>query len=203
MYNDIDGDLYNLFNIIKTAHRAFIEAFDLILISRKLFADFINTDPADLNEIQRAVRFYYLLKVSFGGLNISYGYSKMQRPTLNLKTIDETIRAVHERLRTVYIEGESYENVIGRYDGQETFFYLDPPYYKTASYRFTLSLEDYEKLAGILATIEGRFILSINDHDAMRDVFKDFMIEEVEVGYSVGRASESRKKYGELLISNY
>ncbi len=203
VYNDIDGDLANLFNIIKTAHRAFIEAFDLILVSRKLFRDFINTDPDDLNEVQRAVRFYYLIKTSFGGKGYHFGYSKRDAARLSLLNIDETIKEIHARLKGVYIENESYDKVITRYDGPQTVFYLDPPYYQTATYRFTLTYEDYERLATILAAIEGRFLLSINDHESMREVFSDYNIEEVKVGYSVGRVSESRRQYGELLISNY
>jgi DNA adenine methylase len=67
IYNDIDGELVNFFRIVKNCHRAFLQAYDLMLVSRKLFTDFVNTDPADLDEIQRAVRFFYIIKTAFGG----------------------------------------------------------------------------------------------------------------------------------------
>ena len=44
--------------------------------------------------------------------------------------------ATHGR---VNVEKGSFEVVIKRYDGRETFFYLDPPYFETAGYRFDWS----------------------------------------------------------------
>jgi len=82
-------------------------------------------------------------------------------------------------------------------------FYLDPPYYQTAGYRYKVGIEDYQRLAEILAAIEGKFILTINDHEVMRDVFSGFRIDEVEVGYSISRKVEARRKFGELVIRNY
>ncbi|OPL11845.1 MAG: hypothetical protein AVO39_11805 [delta proteobacterium MLS_D] len=100
VYNDIDGDLVNFFRIVKNCHRAFLQAYDLMLVSRKLFTDFVNTDPEDLDEIQRAVRFFYIIKTAFGGKwdEPSFGYSRTGQPRLNLDTIYETISGVHNRL---------------------------------------------------------------------------------------------------------
>ncbi len=202
VYNDIDGDLVNFFRVVKNCHRAFIQALDWILVSRRLFRDFVNTDPADLDEIQRAVRFFYIIKTAFGGKWSSpvFGYAKTGKPTLNLDAVYETISAVHNRLRHVYIEEGTFEDTIRRYDGPETVFYLDPPYYETAGYRHKMTLDDYRCMAEILRGIEGKFLLTINDHPVMREVFAGFEIEEVEVGYSIARKVEARRKFGELMV---
>lgn len=42
VYNDIDGELVNFFRVIKNCHKAFVQTFDWILVSRKLFKDFID-----------------------------------------------------------------------------------------------------------------------------------------------------------------
>ena len=52
VYNDIDGELVNFFRVVKNCHKAFVQAFDWILVSRKLYKDFITTRPEDLDEIQ-------------------------------------------------------------------------------------------------------------------------------------------------------
>jgi DNA adenine methylase len=205
VYNDIDGELSNFFRIVKGARKAFVQAFDLILVSRRLFRDFLDTRAEDLDEVQRAVRFYYLIKCSFGGkwANPTFGYAKTGKPTLNLETLYETITAVHSRLRRVWIEEGSFEEVIERYDGPDTVFYCDPPYYETAGYRYGMELEDYQCLAKMLGAIEGRFLLTINDHPEMRKVFGGFRIEEVEVSYSVARKTEARRKFGEMVVRNF
>ena len=202
VYNDIDGELVNFFRVIKNCHRAFVMAFDLILVSRKLFTDFVNAKPEDLDEIQRAVRFYYIIKTSFGGKWASphFGYKRKGKAALNLDSLYETISSVHRRLRRVYIEDCSYEEVIRRYDGPETVFYLDPPYYNIPVYMYNLKHEDFEHIASILKGIEGKFLFSINDHKAIRELFKEFIIEEVSVRYSIG---PNDKRVGELLVRNY
>jgi len=203
VYNDIDGELVNFFRVIKNCHRAFVLALDYILVSRKLFKDFLQTKPEDLDEIQRAVRFYYLIKVSFGGKGEHFGYAKTVKSKFNPETLYETITGVFKRLRWVYIEEGDFEAVIGRYDGKNTVYYLDPPYYQTSGYRFPFGIEDYRRLSSVLAGIQGKFLLTINDHETMREVFSGHSIEEVEVLYSIGKDVKSRGKYGELMVKNY
>ena len=205
VYNDIDGDLVNFFRVVKNCRRAFLQAFDLILVSRKLFTDFINTDPADLDEIQRAVRFFYIVKTSFAGKweGANYGYAKGTNSGLNLESLNEHIEGVYRRLRRVNVEEASFGEAIARYDGPDTFFYLDPPYFETGGYRFNIDLEDHRRLAAILEKIQGKFLLSINDHPAMREVYGKFDIGEIEVPYSISRDKGACVKYGELLLKNY
>ncbi len=205
VYNDIDGELVNFFRVVKSCHKAFVQAFDWILISRKLFYEFLDTRPEELDEVQRAVRFYYIIKCGFGGKwdKPSFGYSKMQPSCLTIESIYPTISAVHNRLRRVYIEEGTFQEVIRRYDGEETVFFLDPPYFGTAGYTHRMESDDYTELEKTLAGIKGMFLLTINDHEAMRMVFRNYRIEEVEVAYSVGKDVKSRGRYGELIITNY
>lgn len=51
--------------------------------------------------------------------------------------------------------------------------------------------------------MKGKFLLTINDHDKVREWYKDFNIKEVQVNYSVSRNKEARGKYKELIITNY
>ena len=121
---------------------------------------------------------------------------------LKLESLYEVITGVHKRLRRGHIEEGTYSEMIARYDGQETFFYLDPPYFDTAGYRYNITIEDHERLAGILAGIQGKFLLSINDHPAMREVYGKFDIGEVEVQYSISRDKDACGVFGELMVIN-
>jgi DNA adenine methylase len=205
VYNDLDGELTNFFRVIKSCHRAFVQSFDWVLVSRKLFYEFLATNLDELDEIQRAVRFYYVIKTSFGGKwdKPSFGYSKAQPSSLNVERLYETISAVHNRLRRVYIEEGTFHEVVRRYDGEETCFFLDPPYFGTAGYAHKMAVDDYTELEETLRGIQGRFLLTINDHEAMRMMFRNYRIEEVSVPYCIGRDAQSRGKYGELIVTNY
>ena len=62
--------------------------------------------------------------------------------------------------------------------------------------------EDFAVLKELLANIKGKFIMSINDAEEIRTLFKDFKIEEVSTSYTAGGA-DKKKRVQELLIRNY
>jgi len=84
-------------------------------------------DPVTLTDIQRAVRFYYLLKSCFSAKMQSpvWAIVASQPPRLNLLRIEEELSAIHLRLSRVYIENRPYQNIIPRFDKPDTFFYLE------------------------------------------------------------------------------
>ena len=57
---------------------------------------------------------------------------------------------------------------------------------------------DHERLKACLSNIKGRFVLSYNDDDFIRNLYKDFKITEVERQNNLSRGS-----YKELIITNY
>jgi len=108
------------------------------------------------------------------------------------------------RLTRVYIENKPYQKLIEACNKPHTFFYLDPPYYGFEDYYGDgiFNRDDFKRLAGILSSIEGKFILSINDVPEIRQLFKPFSIEKVQTSYTAGGGNK-RVKAGELLIKNY
>ncbi len=120
-------------------------------------------------------------------------------PRINLLRIEEEMSAIHLRLSQVRIENLPALELIKRYDRPDTFFYCDPPYHGHPDYKHNMTPKDYDRIARILSDIKGRFILSINDHPDMREVFKGFNIKPVSLLYSVGKKPTKGKK---LIISN-
>ena len=57
----------------------------------------------------------------------------------------------------------------------------DTQYHGHPEYRHNLVLEDYVEMVEILMAIKGKFILSINDHPEMREIFKAFSIKPVSL----------------------
>lgn len=131
-------------------------------------------------------------------------FATTSKPRLNLLRIEEELSAVHLRLARVYVENKPYESVISRFDKPDTFFYVDPPYYGCEDYygRGIFRREDFTMLRDILSNINGKFIMSINDVDEIRHLFKGFKIDRVGTTYSAGGAHK-KKAVSELLISNY
>ncbi|HEX2955677.1 MAG TPA: DNA adenine methylase [Chitinispirillaceae bacterium] len=114
--------------------------------------------------------------------------------------MEEELSQVHLRLARVTIENLDWSDLLTRYDRPETFFYMDPPYYKMPFYKFNFEPMDFLKMSAILSGLSGKFIMSINDEPFIRETFSRFKIQEVDVRYSVQK--EGSQVGRELLISN-
>ncbi|MHB8123945.1 MAG: DNA adenine methylase [Desulfuromonadaceae bacterium] len=204
--NDINTDLVTLYRVVKHHLEEFIRYLKWILVARDEFARFKKETPESLTDIQRAVRFYYLLKTGFGSKmqNPSFGIAASGRPRFNLLRVEEELSAVHLRLSRVYVENKPYQEIIPRFDREDTFFYIDPPYYGFEDYYGPgiFSREDFARLRDLLARVQGKFILSINDAEEIRRLFSDCRIETVTTSYTAGGAHK-KKTVSELLIMNF
>lgn len=65
--NDINGELVNLYRVVKHHLEEFVKQFKWALSSRQIYHWQQLTDPVTLTDIQRAARFLYLQKLAFGG----------------------------------------------------------------------------------------------------------------------------------------
>ena len=111
----------------------------------------------------------------------------------------DTIWQASRRLADTVIENKDFEALIRQYDRDSAFFYCDPPY-RTAQkyYDVPFSDSDHERLKNSLSNIKGRFILSYNDDEYIRELYKDYNITAVERQNNL-----SSGLYKELIITNY
>lgn len=200
--NDLDFDIVNFYRVCQWHYQEFVRYLRFSLASRKLHELHVKSDPATLTDIQRAGRFFYLQKNSFGGLILKqrFHYGITQPSNYNPERIPEIIEKTHKRLARVQIESLPYEKVLEKYDRPTTFFYLDPPYWGPKLYKFNFTDSDFVRLAERLAKLQGKFILSLNDRPEVRETFKNFKIEREEISYTA--QAKPGKRYGELLITN-
>lgn len=198
--NDINRDVVNLFRILQRHYQQFLDQLKFQTYSRAEFERLKATDPEQLTDLERAARFLYMQVTSFGGMGTQFGLD-YARPRWNLTRIVPLLEDVHERLAGVLIERLPYADCIAKYDSRPgTLFYCDPPYWGcTDDYGKNIFSEaDFEHLRDLLGSIQGRFILSINDTPEIRAIFAGFEIEEVTLNYRLsGGVTPAR----ELIVS--
>lgn len=203
--NDINRDLINFYRVVKHHRAAFVDQFSQQLIGRDEFQRMLATPSEVLTDIQRAARFYFVCKLSFGAklTSPSFGVSATGGPRLNLSQLDDDIAQAEARLQRVFVENMSYEKLIQRFDKPTTLFYLDPPYWGCEDDygKNIFSREDFVKLSDLLSGVRGKFIVSLNDVKEVRTIFKKFKIESVTTTYTV--ASKSSCDANEVLITNF
>ncbi len=204
--NDINKDLITLYRVIKNHLEEFVRYLKWILVARDEFARFKAENPETLTDIQRAVRFYYLLRTGYGAKVVgqTFNIGPTRPSSLNLLRIEEELSEAHLRLSRVYIENMHYQKLIERFDRPETFFYIDPPYYGNENDygEGIFDRGDFVRLRDVLRGIQGRFIMSINEVPEIRELFRGCSIEEVTTKYKMPGAHR-QKRVTELLIRNY
>lgn len=201
--NDFSGDVANLFRIIRRHYEPFVDELRWMIESRDEFARQLAMDPALLTDIERAVRFLYVQRLTFGGKVVgrTFGVRRDQDSRFQLAQLRANLKAIRDRLASVTIERLDYADVIRRYDGARTLFFLDPPYHETTGYGSEFGPDQYRALADQLAAIAGRFVMTINDTPFVRETFARFSIEEVRTTWVVGTAAAGRgKPVTELVI---
>jgi DNA adenine methylase len=202
--NDLSGDVAGLFRVLQEHYPYFIDMMRWRITSRGEF-ERLRALPADrLTDLQRAARFLYLQRLAFGGKveGRTFGVSKGVSARFDVTKLEPMLAEIHERLAGVVIEQLPYAELIRRYDGPETLFYLDPPYVDCEDdYGAGFARSDFERLADQLEGIQGRFVLSINDRPLSREMFGRFRCEAVPVTYTVGAAHGSGQKAGELIVT--
>jgi DNA adenine methylase len=201
--NDLDREIANFYRVCQQHYEELLRCFRFAVVSRAWFDLLKRTDASTLTDIQRAVRYLYILRNSFASLvrNPVYHRNVIQPPSFNLERLPELIENAHKRLQRVQLECSPYEEVVRRFDRPTTLFYLDPPYWGRKLYRHNFGEADFVKLAGQLEKIRGKFILSLNDVPEVRKLFGGFYIQGVELHYTSQKAAG--KRYKEVLITNF
>jgi len=202
--NDINGELVNLYRVVKHHLEEFVRQFKWALVSRQIYKWLQDTPEETLTDIQRAARFYYLQKQAFGGkvADHTFGISTTSAPRLNLLRIEEELSMAHLRLSRTLIEHLDWHQCIERYDRPHTLFYCDPPYWGTEGYGVEFGLENYDHMAELARNIKGKMIISVNDIPEMRQAFNDLNIQTVDISYNLkvtGKATQRK----ELVICNF
>lgn len=202
--NDINGELVNLYRVVKHHLEEFVRQFKWALVSRQIYKWLQDTPEETLTDIQRAARFYYLQKQAFGGkvAEHTFGTSTTSAPRFNLLRIEEELSMAHLRLSRTLIEHLDWHQCIERYDRPHTLFYCDPPYWGTEGYGVEFGLENYDHMAELARSTKGKMIISVNDIPVMRQAFNGLNMQSVDISYNLKVTGKPSPKK-ELVICNF
>ena len=185
---------------------AFLDLLRFQITTQANFERLVAVDPATLTDLQRATRFLYLQRLAFGGKvsGRNFVISTGRSARFNLTTLEPDLEALHSRLSGVTVTCLDFAAFIARVDRPDTLFYLDPPYWGCeGDYgRALFSRERFEEMAAVLAGLQGRFILSLNDVPGVRETFGSFRMHPVRTTCTI-RKGPGQSDRAELLIANF
>lgn len=203
--NDLSGDVANLFRILQRHYPQFMDCLKYQITSRREHERLIQTNPETLTDLERAARFLYLQKTSFGAKvsGKNFGVDKAGGGRFNLNRLGPILEDVHERMAGVVIEQLPWQQLIDRYDRPGMLFYLDPPYWgnETDYGKDMFDRIQFGEMADRLGALQGSFILSINDKPEVRAVFSSFHQTVVDCQYTIAKGNAKAVK--ELIIESH
>lgn len=180
-FNDVDGELINFYRCVKKDAKGLIRALSCMPVSEELFYEMRDSSPT--GAVERAVRFFYLMRCSFGSKSATWGFSLAGNTALAFRPACIALRKLSKRLEGVFISCSDWERAIQRFDDKDTLFYCDPPYYGTkqdgygAAEDFTE--ETHKQLAEVLHGVKGKVLLSYNDVKEVRELYPDWAVQEI------------------------
>ena len=177
VYNDLDQDIVNFFEVLRDQTLAEKLAFQVELTPYSR-SEFLNARAETNDRIEQARRLVVRAQMGFGSAGATKGNTGFRLDTArggsDIVTIwqrqPEVIRQAAARLKKVLIENRDAIKVIQDHDREDTLFFIDPPYVLDTrnmggkAYRHEMSNADHEQLINVLNSCKGKIILCGYDH---------------------------------------
>ena len=222
--NDFNSELINCYQQIKDNPSELIKSLSKHKESNSK-EYYLNLRSADrdsriekMNNVERAARIMYMLRVNFNGLyrvnsknqfNVPYGRYK------NPQIVDsDLIVSISQYLNenTIHILNGDFEEAVKDVEAGD-FVYFDPPYIplsETSSFTsYThegFSYEDQVRLRDTFKKLDekGAYVMLSNSSSPLvGELYKDFNIHKVSATRANGAKSSSRGKIDEIIVTNY
>jgi DNA adenine methylase len=225
VYNDVNPLNVNLFRCLKDYNKLWELSRNIPIENVDLFNQFkseVFDDNLNLSEPNFEIAYKYAYVVSQvwsgtdpkkGNLIKNGGYTSKKTgeyvskfEIFRAKLIDTKWQKYFDLITD--IEMLDFEDVIKKYDSPKTYFYCDPPYFKTENYYINhdFDIETHERLANTLSNIKGKFGLSYYYFDKLDDWFpkSEYNWNSKEfVKTAMAVSGKPQTKGTEILILNY
>lgn len=228
VYNDFNPLNYNLFMCVQNPTELLKSVESIPCQQRgventpteykdlfKEFQDEIFADDFEINypDYDVAAKYAYILTQVFSGSkpeSSNYidlkGKYKSKYLTFRDKLKNDKWLTKFDKINV--FENTDFEELINKYDGDNSYFYLDPPYWKTENYysNHDFDRNDHERLANILTKMKGKFSLSYYEFELLSEWFpkNQYLWEEKQfVKAAAASKGKAQNKGTELLILNY
>lgn len=148
IFNDRYSGVTCFFRVIKdkSKYEDFMERVRLMVHSREEFAWSRDTWKTCEDEVERAARWYYVVRNSFGAQCKYFGRSRNPKALFANKFHSglDDLYPIHNRIANTQIENLDWRVCFDDYNRTECVWYLDPPYYKVSTGMYECEFAEHE-----------------------------------------------------------
>ncbi|PLZ95629.1 modification methylase [Fischerella thermalis CCMEE 5268] len=213
--NDLNPELYCFWKVAQTNLPQLVKQVRLIkdkyTDGRLLFQELTSIESTnDLTDVDRAVRFFVLNRITFSGTIESGGFSQEAfHKRFTYSSIERLEKLENILTDDIKITNLDYTELL-ILEGEQVFLFLDPPYFvatKSKLYGKAGNLHtcfDHQKFAETVQKCHHSWLITYDDSPQIRDNFKSMNIYAWELQYGMNNYKQSEAAKGkELIITNY
>ena len=202
--NDKFTPLYNFWLQIKiNKYILYNELKKYDTISKQQFLDFRKTIlNLNNNTLLQAIQYFIINRCSFSGATLSGGFS--QEASIKRYTLSAKDKILSLDFLNIDIYNYDFEKFINNYYNDKSLIFLDPPYYldkKSKLYGNNGDMHEHfnhELLYNIIKN-KKNWILTYNNHEYIKNLYKDFIILDTNWSYGMNKSKLSSEI---IIISN-
>ncbi|AVH64817.1 adenine-specific DNA methyltransferase [Nostoc sp. 'Peltigera membranacea cyanobiont' N6] len=212
--NDLNRELFLFWKIAQSDIAQLVQEIRHIKLKytdgKLLFAELTTVDVNNLSDLERAVRFFVLNRITFSGTVESGGFSQ---EAFHKRFTNSSIERL-EKLEGILSENVQITNLdyshLLKSAGEDVFLFLDPPYFsatKSKLYGKDGDLHtsfEHQRFAELLQQCHHRWLITYDDSPQIRENFQWANISAWELQYGMNNYKQSGAAKGkELFITNY
>jgi DNA adenine methylase len=206
VYNDLDGEIVNLFRVLRDESTA-ARLEELVRLTPFARVEFAASYEPAADPIEQARRTLIRSFMGFGSsaLTRKSGFRADAKrsgttPAKDWAGYPEALSAIIERLRGVIIENRDARQIMATHDGPDTLHYVDPPYVfstrntgspnRNYDYRHEMTDADHIALAEFLHGLRGMVIVSGYDCPLYAEMYRGWRTDKKQTLADGARARE-------------
>jgi len=199
--NDKFTPLYNFWKICKDKNEKLCDKlYKINDISKDTFTNFRNIILEESNKLKKAMYYFVINRCSFSGATLSGGFSEEASKKRFTKSSIDKIKSL--KLDKFKITNKDCNEFINEYhETLNAFIFLDPPYYLEKGSKLYGTKGDMHETfdhAKLFESLSNKknWMLTYNDCPYIRNLYKDFIIVDVDWSYGMNKS----KKSSEIVI---
>ncbi|NDJ21625.1 DNA adenine methylase [Nostoc sp. B(2019)] len=212
--NDLNPELFLFWKIAQSDIANLVKEVryikDKYTNGKLLFLELTSVDVNNLSDLERAVRFFVLNRITFSGTVESGGFSQ---EAFHKRFTDTSIERL-EKLGSILTENVQITNLdyshLLNAEGKNVFLFLDPPYYSATKSKLYGKDGDlhtsfnHQRFAELLSQCHYPWLITYDNSLQIRENFKSANIAEWELQYGMNNYKQNGAAKGkELFITNY
>jgi DNA adenine methylase len=189
IYNDLDGEIVNVFRIVRDNGAELKRRLSLTPFAREEFELSFEPSEDPIDQARRTIVRAFMGRATnaatsnmspSGALSAGFRSNTDKRGVTEAhvwQKYPDALDAIIKRLQGVVLENRNALELIGQHDSENTFFYADPPYVHSTrntrkKYRYEMTDDDHIELSKELNRVTGAVIVSGYDCDLYNELYQ-------------------------------